>query len=350
MFLEHTVYAVEAEGRRITAVDAREARSGIERRFTAPVFIDCSGTAIVGILAGARTMFGQESHTQHGEMLAPDHGNHSHHGNTIFFRTRLADHPVAFPEVPWALDVAKDYANLSGQLEKPGTDNGPGPAAGAHRTFAPDVRRRMQLPNTHFWEYGQDLDPYTEAEHIRDHLLCAVYGTFSNVKTTEPQEYANLELDHLAFVPAQGEFHRYLGDYVLTETDIREHRSFDDAVVWNDGPFCLHYPGDENYDFRLRDWKWDTRDEQPYRIPFRCLYSADIDNLMMAGKHISVTHVAGSSTKFMGNGAQHAVATAAAAALCLKHDTSPRGIQGARMAELQDLIASITGKNLRKDA
>ncbi|MEV0102720.1 FAD-dependent oxidoreductase, partial [Nocardia sp. NPDC050789] len=178
-------------------------------------------------------------------------------------------------------------------------------------------------------------------EHIRDHLLRAIYGTFANVKTIEPDTYANLALDWVAFVAGQGEFRRYRGDYVLTENDIREHRHFPDAAAMNSGAFCLHYPIDENYDFRLKDWKWDTRDGLPFEVPFRCLYSADLDNLMMAGKHISVTHIAGSVTKFMGNGAQHAIATAAAAALCLEYDLTPRQISNDHMDELRRIVASL---------
>lgn len=178
---------------------------------------------------------------------------------------------------------------------------------------------------------------------FRDHLLRAVYGTFSNVKNLEPETYANLALDWVAFVPAQGEFRRYKGAYLLTENDIREHRRFNDTVAWNSGAFCLHYPGHEKYDFRLRDWKWDTRDDRPFEVPFRCLYSADLDNLMMAGKHISVTHIAGSVTKFMGNGGQHAIATAAAAKLCLKHHVTPRDISDNHLEELQKTIAEQGG-------
>ncbi len=133
-------------------------------------------------------------------------------------------------------------------------------------------------------------------------------------------------------------------DYTLTETDIRSHQDFPDAVVQNSGAFCLHYPGDEKYDFRLKNWIWDTRDDQPYDIPFRCLYSVNITNLMMAGKHISVTHVAGSNTKFMGNGGQHGIATAAAAFLCNKYSTTPRGIHAMHLQELWDVAGQFTGR------
>jgi hypothetical protein len=271
-----------------------------------------------------------------------------HHGNTLFFRTRMTDHPVPFPEVPWATEVSKDYANLSGQLTKPGVENGPGPSAGANPA-APEFRfgsKADVFPATHFWEYGQWLDPYTSGELVRDYLMRALYGTFSNVKRLEPDAYANLEFEWMAYVAAQGEFRRYKGDYVLTENDIRNHTRFNDTLIANDGSFCIHCawrPGEGKYDFRLKDWIFDGRDQSSYGIPFRCLYSANIENLLMAGKHISVTHVAGSSTKLMGNGAQHGVAVATAAFLCNEHNTTPRGLYDDRLTELRGLVDGLTG-------
>ena len=59
---------------------------------------------------------------------------------------------------------------------------------------------------------------------------------------------------------------------------------------------------------------------------------------MMACKCISVSHVAGSSTKTMLNGGQFGVATAAAAFLCKKHHTTPRGIYKEHIQELQEIV------------
>ncbi|HEX3916872.1 MAG TPA: FAD-dependent oxidoreductase [Caulobacteraceae bacterium] len=139
----------------------------------------------------------------------------------------------------------------------------------------------------------------------------------------------------------------YKGDHVLTENDIREHTRYNDLLVSNDGFFCIHCAwasGEGKYDFRLKDWIMDVRDNQPYGIPFRCLYSANIDNLLMAGKHISVTHVAGSSVKLMGNGAQHGIAAAAAASLCNAYNTTPRGLYDAHLEELIALVARLSGR------
>ncbi|HEX4301466.1 MAG TPA: FAD-dependent oxidoreductase [Rhizomicrobium sp.] len=345
VFLEHRIVAVATQGARIVSVDAVQAKGGHERRFKGRIFIDASGTAMLGVLAGAETLFGREARAEFGEPYAPEIGDKMHHGNTVFFRTRMADHAVPFADVPWATEVAKDYANLSGQLVQPGMENGAGP------TWNPDTPEfqfseptqawMMKFPATHYWEYGQWLDPYTSGELVRDYLMRALYGTFSNVKRLEPETYANLELEWLAFVAAQGEFRRYKGDYILTENDVRNHTRFNDTVVANDGAFCIHCawkPGESKYDFRLKDWIWDIRDQKAYGIPFRCLYSANIDNLMMAGKHISVTHVAGSSVKLMGNGAQHGIAVGAAAFLCNKHGTTPRGLYDNNLDELRGLV------------
>ena len=74
-------------------------------------------------------------------------------------------------------------------------------------------------------------------------------------------------------------------------------------------------------------------------IPFRCLYSRNIANLMMVGKHISATHVAGSSTKVMLNGGQHGVAVGSAAFLCKKYETTPRDVGREHIKELQDIVS-----------
>lgn len=347
VLLGHRIVKVVREGSRIIAVEAVQARGGHERRITGSIFIDTTGTAILGVLGGAETLFGREARSEYNEPYAPEVGDDMHHGNTVFFRTRMADRPVSFPEVPWATEISKDYANLSGQLLEPGVENGAGPQAGENPS-TPEFRFGSTadvFPATHFWEYGQWHDPYTEGELIRDYLMRALYGTFSNVKRLEPENYANLELEWMAYVAAQGEFRRYRGDYILTENDIRNHTNFPDVLVPNDGAFCIHcawQPGEGKYDFRLKDWIWDMRDKQAYGIPFRCLYSANIENLLMAGKHISVTHIAGSSTKTMGNGSQHGIAVGAAAFLCNKYESSPRGLYQNHLGKLKKLVDELT--------
>ena len=315
LLLGWRAFRVHKEGNRIESVDARNTCGIEERRFRARVFIDSTGLGTLGRWAGAEYRLGREAREEFNESLAPATADQMHHGNTVIFRTRSAAEPKPFPDVPWATAVARDFAGLGGQILGPGQDNKGG--------------------LTHYWEYGQNLDPIKDAEQIRDHLLCAICGTFANAKRLALEKNANLELAWVGHVAATGEALRLIGDHILTENDIRAQEPFPDAVATCSGHFCLHYPGDK-YDFRLGDWKWIP--VKAYAVPFRSLYSRNIENLMMAGKCISVSHVAGSSTKTMLNGGQFGVATAAAALLCKKHSTTPRGVYQRHLAELRDIV------------
>ena len=59
---------------------------------------------------------------------------------------------------------------------------------------------------------------------------------------------------------------------------------------------------------------------------------------MIAGKHISVSHVAGAATKTMLNGGQHGVAVGAAAFLCKKYGIMPRDIYKRHINELREIV------------
>jgi hypothetical protein len=219
----------------------------------------------------------------------------------LFFKLKVKEQPVPFPDVPWATEVSGDHVDLR---------------------------------SDHSWEYGHRLDMIEDAERIRDHLLRAIYGTFATAKRRFPKAAANVAFAHVGHVAARGESRRLMGDYILTEKDIRSQKPFADGVAQGGLVFCLHYPGEE-YDFRSQ---LKLRAVKPYSIPLRCLYSRNIENLMMAGRNASATHVAYSSIKLMKTGGQMGVAVGATAMLCHKYDTSPRGVYEQHLEELQDIV------------
>ncbi len=355
------VYDVVKKGDEIEAILIRNLRTGIETCIKARVFIDASGKAAVAIPAGAEIRTGREGRDEYHESLAPASGDNRHHGHTVLYHLHYAAAPVEFPEVPWATEVSRDFGDLNGQLSEIGSDNHYGPdSKGRPRRMKkakqmanlpwlglstlkshkfPEVSIIDFFPGTHFWEYGQDLDLYTNGEEIRDHLLRALYGTMYNVKKAQPEKYANLEFEWIHFVPASGEFCRIMGDYIVNENEIREHKQFPDSIVQQDGAICVHNMENPKYDFRLTSWTWDVRDLKPYWLPFRSLYSKDVPNLLMAGKQISVTRVVGCNTKLMANGAEHGVAAGCAASLCVKENITPRMIYQQRMNELRKMVA-----------
>ena len=336
-------FGVDMDGRRIVAVKARNTRTNEERRFVAPVFIDCTGDGWVGFWAGADFRVGREGYKEFGEELAPNEPDKRTHGNTIVFRVRRLKEAVTFPDVPWATAVSRDYDNLANK---------------------PD----------HFWEAGQGKDTLAEAEWTRDHLLRAIYGTRATAKKKNPAANGNLEFEYVSYVLARGESRRLLGDYLLTQND--RGREFRDAVWKGHYFYCLHYTHPD-YDFRLIGSsstkkglvtrpKWETEGRQPIKlpkveqedvraevreimkeagigtqIPYRCLYSRNVENLLMAGRNISATHVALMGVKCQGITGSMGVATGAAAALCIQHRTTPRGVYEKHVWELQQIVFGI---------
>ncbi|MBC7288918.1 MAG: FAD-dependent oxidoreductase, partial [Armatimonadetes bacterium] len=70
----------------------------------------------------------------------------------------------------------------------------------------------------------------------------------------------------------------------------------------------------------------------------RCLYSRNISNLMMAGRDISVSHVALGSTRLIATCGAEGQAAGTAAALCKKYYCFPRDIYRRHIRELQYLL------------
>ena len=301
LYLGWHAFAVQKKGDRITTIDVKNTRSGEERRLGAPLFVDCTGDGWIGFWAGADYRMGREGRDEFNESMAPEKPDKMTHGATLYFKTAFADQPCPFPEVPWATEISGDHCDPV---------------------------------SNHSWEHGHWRDMIGEAEEIRDHMFRAIYGNFATIKKRYPKKTDSLELASVGYVAARGESRRLMGDHVLTENDIKQQRPFPDGVATGSLVFCLHYPR-EKYDFRS-DLKL-TRVE-PYLIPFRCLYSRNVDNLMMAGRDASASHVAYSSIKLMKTGGHMGVATGAAAFLCNKYDTSPRGVYRDHIEELKNVL------------
>jgi len=305
LFLNTHIFRVQTQGDRITSVDGKHVRTGKELRFAAPVFIDCTGDGWVGYWAGADYRVGREPRAEYDESIAPEKGDKMVLGTSLMWGSRKTDHPVRFPEVPWGRKVAKDMKATSGNWT---------------------------------WEYGHYLDTIEDAEAIRDTLLRAIYGAWSNAKNGSDQaKYANLELSHVPFVAGKRESRRLLGDYILTQGDIQACRQFPDGVAKGSWSIDLHYPKDyKKYPFRTYA---EFNRVKPYPIPYRCLYSRNVENLLMAGRCVSLTHVALGSVRVMNTGGQLGVAAGAAAHLCNVYKTTPRGVYKEHLQELLDVLA-----------
>jgi hypothetical protein len=178
------------------------------------------------------------------------------------------------------------------------------------------------------------LDTIADAEAIRDHLLRAIYGNFSNAKKNAAN--ANLALHWVPHVSGKRESRRLLGDHILTQGDLVNGVYFEDAIATTDWGIDLHYETSVSYLSTYRK----TSIKKCY-FPFRCLYSRNVPNLMMAGRCFSTTHVGIGSPRVQNTTAQMGVAVGYAAAICKAYGIEPRDIYRSadRTLELQARIA-----------
>ncbi len=312
LFAHHMAVGLGKDGDRITSVEAREVTSGRIKRFKAPVFIDASGDAWLGFWAGAEFREGRESYKefdekwdQHGDLWSPEVPDNRVMGTSVLWNTQRGIKPSTFPEVPWAAPVANGHEAIKGEW---------------------------------YWEYSANhLCQIKDAEQIRDHMLRAIFGSFSNAKR-QPKN-ATVELKWVAYVGGKRESRRLMGDYIYTMKDATELRQFPDAVVEEvrelDGHYQLVETGSKQ-DFLSKAIFRHTGGT--YYVPFRCLYSRNIANLMMAGRCFSCSHVGLSGPRVMLTCAQMGLATGYAAALCKKHGALPRAVGKDHISELRKLV------------
>jgi len=211
---------------------------------------------------------------------------------------------------------------------------------GRHPNLGGDIGWQWKL------ELGGTRDTYTDAEEIRDDLLRLIYGLWDHVKnhcSPQSEAAANHRLAWVGHVAGKRENRRLVGDYVLTENDIRSQTLFPDRVAY--GGWCLDDHYSEGFFHRGtfgihmdRPGGLDACQGWLYSIPYRSLYSRNVDNLLMAGRDISASHMALSNTRVMLTCAVIGQAAGAAAALCADRDTSPRGVYEDHLEQLQQQL------------
>jgi hypothetical protein len=182
------------------------------------------------------------------------------------------------------------------------------------------------------------MDTIKDAEKIRDELLKMAYGVWDHIKNycKDKDKAANWAIDWIGMLPGKRESRRYVGDYTLTQNDIKDEGRFDDIAAYGGWPMDDHHPNGFNHKDEPTVFHYAP---SPYEIPYRCLYSKNIDNLFFAGRNISVTHAALSSTRVMATCALCGQAIGTAAVVAFKEKTSPRGVyENGHIEQLQEML------------
>ncbi len=283
-------------------------------RIRGKIFIDCTGDGTVGASAGAFYRVGREARYEYNESLAPLSPDKITQGSSILFKAAYTGKVEEFKLPEWAVQY-KSFSSLEHR-----------------RPSLRDTPTGKKEFSGYWWiEIGYPYDTIRDNEKIRDELIRHALGIWRLIKN-EYKEAENQAIEWLGAVPGKRESRRLIGDYVLTENDLKNRTLFFDRVAYGGWFIDIHVPGGilardlppepthGDYDY------WEKVAVFPYSIPLRSLYSTNIKNLFMAGRDISATHVALGSTRLMLTCAVEGQAVGTAAAICVKMRLKPRDI------------------------
>ena len=313
LLLNASCLDAQMEGETIAQVTAWQLTSQTMHTVRARQFIDCSGDSILAALTPAQWRAGRESRHEYDEDIQPARADDKTMGNSLLIQMRRTDEPHTFVAPSWAY-----------KFETPD-----------------DFPHRMKGVQGHnFWwiEVGGLDDTIKDAEAIRDELMRITYGVWDYIKNRAPEreKSANWALEWLGSLPGKRENRRYVGLHTLTQNEVRDEGKFDDIVAYGGWPMDDHHPAAIYYDGKPTIFH---PAPSPYGIPFRSLVSANLPNLMFAGRNISVTHAALSSTRVMATCALLGQAAGTAASLCVRHEVAPRELsEGPLLRELQNIL------------
>lgn len=326
---------------RIKAVIALDVHSGQRMRFSAPLFADTTGHGWIGFYAGAQWRMGQEARAEFNESLAPLEAGNRTMGNTLYKAViKKCKEPVSFDCPDWAyqwksgLDFDKVKSIRSRDTIRPENFDRPAHGKGWDPGNDPDGSLTYS-----FWvEYGGIENTIQDAEHIRDELFRINIGLWNYAKNHNPatkDKNQKRQLVWLNYVPGVRESRRLVGDYILSQQDYDKQIVHDDTIAFTDwGPDCHHPEG-----FWTKGV--DCIHAYPGRrtsIPYRTLYSKNIENLFMAGRCHSATHIALGGTRVMRPCAGMGQAVGTAAAIAMKYKETPRGVYENHIKQLQDTL------------
>lgn len=302
----------EVKDDRIVSAKCWQLTTETEFIIKAPIFIDCSGDGMMAAKAGAFYRTGREGKSEFNETFAPDKPDGWQMGASILMQAKDMGKPMPYEPPSFVIKYDKDRAH---------------------------DRKIKQFIDGFWWvELGSDYDIVDVQEENRHKLMGYLHGVWDYIKNSgEFPESENYALDWVGSLPGRRESRRFIGDYILSERDLVDHKHFEDAIGFGGWSLDEHNPGGiENLSDRPSFFH--HKFKKIYQVPFRSLYSVNIKNLMFAGRNASLTHIALSSTRIQGTCALMGQAVGTAATMCLEKDILPRDVAQKHILELQEKL------------
>lgn len=296
------------------------------------VVIEGSGDGEIGALAGADYDVGSEAQSEFGERSAPEVRTNRVQGTSLVAIAQKTDHEVVYIPPPgvgkhvprvWQGRISSYLYHHDRWLT--------GPVGGVKFLY--------------ITEAGGGRDTIRDDGRIYELLLRQLWAEWDHIKNGPHREDArNWDLLWVSPKAGKRESRRFLGDVIVTQTDAEAGRRFEDDIAYGGHDLDDHKPLGEGGNIYAHSVP------PIYGIPYRACYSRNVPNLLLAGRLISATHIAHSSTRLMRTGGAIGQAVGYAAALCCKYGCTPRAVHAEHLNELLDgllaLDVSILGRPL----
>jgi len=317
----HQARRALVENRRIVSVEVEDLQRVMTRLFLVRhAVIEASGDGPVATHAGASFMRGTEGKDAFGERSAPKKGSSKTMGSSITALVRRCTDPVEFSMPP-------------GFAERAALD-GPMPKLKAYPASWNPEDECCFLWVT---ETGGERDTILDDSEIRLELLYQLYRKWDNVKNLSfVEEARNWELTWVSPKSGKRESRRFIGDHVLIQDEIESAVPFKDTIGYGGYGIDIHVPVGNRAEVLFHSIP------PLWNFPYRCCYSKDLDNLWLAGRLLSVSHLALGTVRLMRTLGGIGQAVGTAVALAKEKACSSRAV-GGHMKELQQRL-------LRQDA
>lgn len=271
LLLNTAVFDLTMDKDKIHSVRGYQSNAETFHVVSAKWFADCSGDSVLAPLSGAHFMYGREAKSDFGETIPPDVSDKKTMGMSCLFQVRETDHPVPFTPPKWAYTYETD-------ADLPYKDH--------------------DLTNNFWWiELGGEWDCIHDTDRCRDELIKICYGVWDHMKNKGDHGAENWELEWIGFLPGKRESRRYIGKHIVTQNDVEAEGRFDDIVAYAGWSMDDHFP--EGFYYAKGHPTIYHPAPQPWGLPLKCMISENIENLLFAGRNISVTHAALSSSRVM---------------------------------------------------
>ncbi len=318
LFMGYRVTDVAKRGDRITSVVATDVLNHSRIRIFGRLFADCTGDANLGVMAGAEWSMGREAKSRYGEESAPDSADTMTMGASLQWYCLEDSVARPFPDIDWGLKLDEQSVQ---------------------------VVRRGQW----YWEVGMRDDQIADAERIRDYGMYVAYSNWAYLKNrySKREDYACSYLGWVSHVAGKRESRRIIGEFVLREQDLKNNVIYPDGSASTSWYIDQHYPDPEN-SLRFPGQEYLSCGHLDpmgfYPIPYRCFYSKDIVNMFMAGRDISVSHIALGTVRVMRTTAMMGEVVGMAATICRRRRCLPRDVYYTHLETLKQMMRRGVGR------